>query len=243
MDGKTMSFKIQKLRVLWLGCVLAMTACGAAPTSSTLHESQASAAVAIPTAAPPVPGAPLDTRTGAALVSRAKALFEAMPAYRLKVWFSQKGPSKKSVGRYEITGQQRTMRINILEGNEVGTKVLWRGGPSATVRPPGFLSAITVDLALTDHRLLSVRDYTLAQTDLHAMFGYMSDANNQLTQTAPDGVDIRGPKLLPGCGTMHVTFDLVTGLPKTLEMSDSKEVVYQLRIEQLTRLSSVDLSI
>lgn len=198
-----------------------------------------------PTPTPMAPVASAQPGSVGALIAHSHAVFAAMPMYHLRLSYTQKSDSESSKGVYDIYGQQpRTMKIDVVEGSGEGTKLLWRGGKDVQVRPSGFLSALTLDLALDDARLVSIRGYTLAQTDLSAMYGYMMDAGNKAVQLAADTFDVSGPHLLSGVAHMRATVDLTTWLPRSVIMTDAKNVaIYTLAIDKLVRTTGVSMSI
>lgn len=224
-------------------CSALTVACGAKPGSV----SSAAPPEITTGAAQPTPGPSSSAQPGSvgALIAHSHEVFAAMPMYHLRLAYTQKSDTESSKGVYDIYGQQpRTMKIEVVEGSGEGTKLLWKGGKDVQVRPSGFLSALTLNLPLGDSRLVSIRGYTLAQTDLSAMYGYMTDAANKATQLAADTFDVTGPHLLSGVTHMRATVDLTTWLPKTVTMTDAKNVaIYTLGIEKLVRTSGVTMSI
>lgn len=229
-------------RSLMLGLTaLLATACGA-HVPGTAHGLPAVPVVPTPMPTASVAAAPASPAL--ALVQGARAQFEAMTSYHLVAAFFQKKGSTSAHGVYDILGKQpRTMRVEVAQGNGQGTKLLWQGGSNIQVRPSGWLSALEVTLALNDDRLISIRGYTLAQTDLHAMFGYMDNPANQATLVAPGEVDVTGPQLLAGCVRMRGHFDPASGAPKAVEFYDAHEMVYSLTIQSLERRGAVSLDI
>ena len=174
-------------------------------------------------------------------LARVHATFDAMTHYRMKLNFFQKQGSQTSAGVYDMQGSQpRTLVINILQGNSSGTKLLWKGGSTCKVRPTGFLSALTVDLAISDERVVSVRGYTLAQTDIPAMYKLLDAPGNHAVLVAPGVVEVTGSGLLKGIVKMRGTFNAATAIPTRIEMWDAKESVVRMTIDGLRPVSSIN---
>lgn len=242
-----------RAKMMGLAALTALVAaCGEHPGST-----EAPSAVSKPRAASPAPAQQQPTTPASAdpaqaaareLLAKATATFENSPAYTTKMDFYQKMGSKTVSGRYDIAGKSpRTMRIVVEKGTGEGTKILWKGGATATVRPTGLLSAITVDLAQDDERLKSIRGYTLEQTDIKALFDELSDPANTVAgpQQTSDGLVVHctGPHLLSGVASVDGVFDPQTLLPRKIQMFDSKEVVLRFAISNMQLKSSVSLSI
>lgn len=224
---------------------LALAACGTNPAgakwkrpASPEPEPTATAPVA-PSPAPGVPGSP-----GAELIERSYAAFQAMPGYETEMHYMQKKGAEKAEGVYGIAGKQpRKLKILIKTGKNTGTKLYWEGGEKLKVRPSGFLSAVTLDLPITDSRFRSVRGYTLDQTDIVSMFTMLRDPQNRAELTAPGVVTVTGPKLMKGCVKMVTTFNTATQLPQRVELSDSREVVFRMELKNFRASRNVSLAI
>jgi hypothetical protein len=201
--------------------------------------------IGLPLPAPNVGGA---TDPAHEALAKAIAAFKAMPAYEAKMAFMQKSGAKAVKGVYALGGKQpRTLRLYVETGTGEGTHILWTGGEKVKVRPAGILSAVTVDLPQDDDRLKSVRGYVLSDTDIPAMFTFLSDPANTLSppQQTSEGLLLHcaGHKFPKGVVAMNGVFDPVTMLPRKVEMMDSKEVVLRFVITGMTRKSDISLSI
>lgn len=224
---------------------LALAACGTSPTGAKWTrptKPEPTATAPADPAPPPSPGAPAGS--AAELIERGYASFSAMSGYETEMHYMQKKGAKTSTGIYLIAGKQpRKVRIIIKEGNSQGTKLLWEGGDKIKVRPTGFLSAVTVDLPLTDDRFKSVRGYTLNQSDVVAMFTMMRDPANKAELSGAGFVTLTGPKLMPGTIKMVVNFDATSNLPYKVEASDSKEPVFRMELKNFRSNKNVSLAI
>lgn len=241
------------LRSVLAGMLLAtvVAGCGTSPATP----SPCSCPEPQPMPIEPGPGGPIgqppaggQDQQARELVGRSQATFMGMKGYELVMKYFQKQGSKTASGTYEIRGKNpRGMRIYIKDGNSAGVTVSWQGGSSARVKPAGLLGAITVNLSLTDTKLKGVRGYTLDQTDLPSMYGYMMDPANQMTflGNGPNGVAvaISGPGLLQGCQRMITSFDPNTLMPRSVEFSDGREVVFRMTISSMKPKSNVSLEI
>lgn len=194
------------------------------------------------------PGTGQDDPQARALINRTSETVRALPAYQLEMKWMQKQGSNVARGVYDIVGKApRSIRIDIKQGKNEGTKVLYTGGSKAKVRPAGMLGAITVDLSVNDERLLSVRDYNIPQTDLKGLMDQLVDPNHKarLLGQAPGkaAVEVSGGALLKGCVKMVVEIDPTTGLPLTIDQYDAREVVFHLEFRNFRAKSSVSLDI
>lgn len=222
---------------------LLAVACGASPGAPPTDR---------PTVPPPAPapsGTPGPVDPGAqATVAKATMAFKSLKAYSAAMSFFQKNGSHVASGIYDISGKQpRNLRMEIRTGNSQGTKLLWTGGKTIKTRPGGLLSPIVVDLATTDNRVMSVRGYTIDQTDLTALMGMMADKRGHATlgiQTSKiTFVQVTGPHLLSGCTRMAVGLDPASSLPRIVELSDRREVVFRIKLDGFKRLGDVSLDI
>lgn len=224
-----------------------LAACGSAGTPTAPDATPEPAVVCTPGPLPsglvPGPGGQPGNgqNAGAAeVIQRGMTAFAAIPNYQAKMSFFQKQGSKTVTGAYDIKGAApRTLRVEIIQGNNTGTKLLWNGGSTVRVRAGGLLGAISLTLSTSDSKVISVRGYTLAETDIKALFGYMTDPQNRTSvmNQGPQGttVLVEGPKLLKGCLRMRTTFDAATNLPKTVEMDDARECVFRISLNDLRR--------
>ena len=198
-----------------------------------------------PTQAPVAPPTQAPTPGGdRALIQQSYAAFKAMRGYQTELSFMQKNGAKTANGVYEIAGRTpRRVFIHIKSGNNTGVKLLWEGGAKVRVRAGGLLGAIALELPKDDDRFLSVRKYSIDQTDLHALYAMMTDPTHTVSPLGPDTVAITGPNLLKGCIKMVVRFDLRSGLPQEMELSDAKEVVYSVKLKNFRRNDNVSLTL
>jgi outer membrane lipoprotein-sorting protein len=234
---------LRSLRSIWLMAALAATACGAEPSAvAPVCPDPEPTPLESPSGAPGAPAGSLgDAR---ALILKSESAFKAMKGYEADMSWMQKQGSETASGVYQITGKQpRQLRVVIKQGHNEGTKLFWTGGKTAKVRPGGFLSAIAVDLPLSDKRLLSIRNYNLEQTDLPAMYAMLLDPASAATLTAPGMVSLTGPRLLKGCVKGVVRFDMATLMPQQIELSDAREVVYRVNLKAFRRNDRASLDI
>lgn len=219
---------------------LVVVGCGIDPTE-TPERPQAPRPSAAPVARPsPAPNA----GPAQAMVAKSFATFKAMRGYQTELTYMQKSATKKSTGVYEIAGRSpRKMYLHIKEGNNQGAKILWEGGAKVRVRAGGLLGAIAIELPKDDDRFMSVRKYTLDQTDIHSMYAMMIDPAHTITPTGPDSVLITGPKLLKGCVKMMVKFNPATSLPTQMELSDTREIVFSIKLKNFRRNDQVSLTL
>lgn len=217
---------------------LVVVGCGIDPTETPRRpaaERPEPAPVAPPSLAP-------DAGPAQAMVAKSYAMFRAMRGYQAELNYMQKNAVKKTTGIYEIAGRTpRKLFLHIKEGNNQGVKLLWEGGSKVRVRAGGLLGAVALELPKDDDRFLSVRKYSLDQTDLHSMYAMMTDPSHTVTAAGPDTVLITGPKLLKGCVKMMVKFNPATSLPTQMELSDPKEVVFSIKLKNFRRNDSVSL--
>jgi len=206
----------------------------------------------LPTQAPmplPLPGTQPDNPAAAwQWVDRVLRTHQAVRAYESQLAFYQKSATEEIRGMYDLRGKQpRLLRIQILEGASKGAKLLWQGGRTIKVRAAGLLGAIPIDLDLTDKRIISIRGYTLAQTDLQSLLAMLSNPAAQARFLGEQGgfgyVEVRGPHLLPGCVSMVVRVDGRTGYVRTIEMSDRREVVFRMELRTFRPVADVSLDI
>jgi hypothetical protein len=223
---------------------LAGAACGGAPPPApTQHK------VEVPPPAPQPSGVPAPPDGKATeLAAQARKAFAALPGYRTKMRYMQKNGSKISRGLCDIAGKPPlSMRIEIFEGESVGTKLAWFGGNKVKVRPGGLLSPIVVDLSLTDERLVSVRGYNLSQTNLDSLLKMLADPQGRLTYTGKSGGDdvvaTTGGHLLTGCNKMVAILDGKSHIPKQAELSDGREIVFQVKLTDFRPESRINFDI
>lgn len=228
---------------LLLVATLALAACGTSPSGAKWTRParpEPSATAPVTPAPPPAPGSGM----GSELVEKAFAAFTAMPGFETEMRYMQKKGAETSQGTYEIAGKQpRKLKISIKVGKSQGTKLYWDGGSKVKVRPTGFLSAVTVDLPLTDARFKSVRGYTLKDTDIVAMFTMMRDPANRVELAGPGMITVTGPNLMKGCVKMVTRFDTRTLLPYKVECSDAREVVFRIELKNMRANKNVSLAI
>lgn len=205
-----------------------------------------------PTQAPlpmPLPGQlPADPAAARMWTERVLRTHQAVRAYESQLAFFQKSGREEIRGLYDLRGKQpRLLRIHILEGASKGAKLLWQGGSTIKVRAAGLLGAIPIDLDLTDKRLVSIRGYTLAQTDLQSLLAMLSNPGAQTRFLGEQGgfgyIEVRGNHLLPGCVSMVVRVDARTGYVRTIEMSDPREVVFRMELRTFRPVADVSLDI
>ena len=174
---------------------LMLVGCGMDPTETPRPRPTPRPSATPPVPETPAPGAEAD-RT---LVTKAYATFKAMRGYQAELTFMQKSSVKTTTGVYEIAGRSpRKLFIHIKQGNNQGVKLLWEGGSKVKVRAGGLLGAIALELPKDDDRFLSVRKYSIDQTDIHALFDMMTDPAHTVAPAGPNTLLITGPKLLKG---------------------------------------------
>ncbi len=174
-------------------------------------------------------------------VQAARSGFLALPGYRTTMRFFQKEGAREARGLYAVTGMPPlTIRIHIVKGTGQGTTLLWNGGPTAQVRPAGFLHFATFTLSITDDRLVSIRGYSLAQTNLDALLAQAANRQNRrrLVTATPPTVSVRGPDLLPGCVRMLVRLEPRTLRPVTIEAFDARQKVFEIDLSHLEVVKS-----
>lgn len=201
-------------------------------------------------AAAPAPGAPGagDNAQARAFIQKSMAFLKASPTYALDMHWMQKAPGKSAKGVYDVKGKApRTTWIEIIEGNSQGTKVLFTGGSKVKVRPPGILGAITVDLDLTDKRIVSTRGYTISETDLTGLMQQVADTRHTTKLLSFTGdravIEATGGPLLKGCVKLVYQCDPNTGKPFMIEQFDAKEVVFRIEIRNFHALKSASFDI
>lgn len=230
----------------FLACLMAgvmlVGACGL--DSATSAKAQPS-----PTPRPSLPpggtSAPLNARE---LVNAAQRAFFSLPGYQTDLHFFQKKGAKTSRGVYQITGKpNHQMKIVIEQGEGSGTKLFWNGTKTVKVRPSGLLGALVVDLDLHDEKIMSIRGYSLDQIELSNLLGMLNDPQAKLLSAGKTEGGYRllisSQRLLSGCATLDISFDAGTFLPKTIQMSDGREVVFGLELRNLRPTSHVSFDI
>ena len=97
----------------------------------------------------------------------------------------------------------------------------------------GLLGVATISGTLDDERSKSVRDYTLDQTDYATQTELLFTPGAQVTQLAPNVLQLAQPAKYRGIEALRVTLDPVKRLPVTFELVERGVVVYRKRISGL----------
>jgi hypothetical protein len=177
---------------------------------------------------------------------RVSAAHDQVPAYTAQMTYLQIAGTKTVRGVYDLRGKRpRLLRIQILQGEGQGTTLSWRGGKTIRVRAAGLLSAIPLDLPLTDPRIISPRGYTLDQTDIPGLLGLLNHPAAQVQFGGEQGnlamLRITGPHLLSGVRDMTARIDMRTGFALSVEMSDGRQIVF--RVELMNFRPTQDVSV
>lgn len=215
-----------------------LAACGAAPLGGAPS----------PTPRPVASGTPAPVADPVrAFIARSQATVQALPGYTTTLKFYQKQGTKVVRGTYDVAGKGSVLRIFILDGNSKGTHLRYEGGPKVKVRPGGFLSPLVLDLDLHDARIMSVRGYSIDQTEMKGFLRMLADPANAIVQARrQDGtawISVEGPKLLSGCVRLDAEFDERTMIPRVIELRDAKEPVFRLDFQNMKVTAQVDLDI
>lgn len=170
-----------------------------------------------------------------ALAQAARAAFLALPGYRVNLNYWMKLGATTGTGETLVVGRPpAAMRVEVVKGNNAGTKLRYDGGSKVKVRPTGLFGGITVDLPLNDDRILNTRGDTLDAFSINGMLMRFTDPSNQVSALGDiaggKAVRIEGPKLLKGCTAMVAVVDAVTLLPKQVTMYEGEEVVGRLTL-------------
>lgn len=249
--------KMGSSKVVGLGLLaLALAACGKTPTASRMsvrdNAPQAPVAQPTPGALPPgaVPGAaPVgEAKDGLAVAQAARAAFLALPGYQVKLSYWMKLGNASGTGLTAVTGRPpAAMRVEVVKGNNAGTKLRYDGGSKVKVRPTGLFGGITVDLPLSDERVLNTRGDTLDAFSINGMLQRFTDPANRVS-LLPDvaggkAVRIEGPRLLKGCTSMIAVVDPTTLFPRQVTMYEGEEVVGRLTLADFGVLPNPKLDI
>lgn len=228
-----------------LAVALATVACGTTGGSTPKKPKVPAPTVPRPLPVPPAPAA--GDVTGQTVAAIRKS-FDALPGYGTEIRWYQKAGTKSASGLYHVAGKPpRTLQLLIKTGSSEGSKVLWTGGDHAKVRPGGFLSVVSVNLPVTDDRLIGLRGYTIGEMDLAGLLGLLSNPANRVSikPTTPDVVTIfaEGPALLQGCRTLTAVFDAKTLYPRSVSLADAKEDVVRMTMSDFKPMRHGSLDI
>lgn len=97
----------------------------------------------------------------------------------------------------------------------------------------GLLGLATIKGTLDDDRSKSVRKYTLDMTDYATQTELLLAPGAQVTQRAPNVLELAQPAKYKGIQAMRVTLDPQRGLPVSFELLERGVVVYRKRITGL----------
>lgn len=214
----------------------AASGCGTTPTTP---RRSASASPATPAPGLPAPSLPTpDDPQARAVIQQTVAAVKALPGFTLDMPWMQKQGAKVARGRYTVAGKTpRTTRIEIVEGNNVGTRVLYTGGTTARVRAGGLLGAIPLSLPITDDRLKSLRGYTIKETDLTGLMAQLGHPAHRARllpgPAARPRVEVSGGPLLPGCVRVIAELDAQTHLPLLFQAFDARECVFSMEFRTM----------
>lgn len=201
---------------------------------------------------PSVPNAPPGDTGGAQAAQtwrvRLNQAHGAVRAYTAQMAYFQKASGQMYRGAYDLRGRTpRNLRIQILQGNGQGTKLSWTGGRTIKVRAAGLLGAVTLDLPLTDPRIISPRGYTLDQIDLPGLLSLVNHPGAQVTFLGEQGgqayLRVTGNHLLAGTTSLVTGIDTRTGFANFVEMSDAREPLVRIDLKQFRPVSDVSLDI
>ncbi|MEB3299364.1 MAG: hypothetical protein VKO21_07760 [Candidatus Sericytochromatia bacterium] len=237
-----------------IACVTALAAslagCGTtgSPTTNPNSFREQPFATPLPLPMPGFPGVGNADSQGAAQhwARTVSAAHSQVAAYTAQMTYLQIANTKTVRGVYDLRGKRpRLLRIQIVQGEGQGTKLSWSGGKTIRVRAAGLLSAIPLDLPLTDPRIISPRGYTLDQTDIPGLLSLLNHPAAQIQFMGEQGnlalLRITGPHLLSGIRDMTARIDMRTGFASSVEMSDGRQVVF--RIELLNFRPVPDVSV
>jgi hypothetical protein len=224
------------MRLFWRGLGLSLLAiasgCGKGPTP-TAPCTCPSAPVSFPSPAPGASQAPSNPAEAAALVAKVQQGFNALPGFALNMRWWQKKGSKTAQGLYKVEGKApKTMRVEVLEGNGQGTRLLYTGGNKVKVRAGGLLGAIAIDLDLKDERIRGIRGYTMDEFNIGPILTRFSSPRNQVSLLGEQGgklfIKAEGADMLEGCVRMVAGVDAKSLLPRYIEMHDAQEMVVRI---------------
>lgn len=204
-----------------------------------------------PTMLPTFPGIGRGVPDNGAAQYWARAVSQAhqqVPAYTAQMTYLQIAGSKTVRGVYDLRGKRpRLLRIQILQGEGQGTKLSWSGGKTIKVRAAGLLSAIPLDLPLTDPRIISPRGYTLDQTDIPGLLSLLNHPAAQVQFMGEQGgtatLRITGSHLLSGVRDMTARINTRTGFASSVEMSDGRQVVFRIELMNFRPVQDVSVEI
>lgn len=217
---------------LALGLLMLASGCGK-PPAPTAPCTCPSPPISFPSPSPGASSAPSNPAEAAALVAKVQQAFNALPGFALNMRWWQKKGSKTAQGLYKVEGKApKTMRVEVLEGNGQGTRLLYTGGPKVRVRAGGLLGAIAIDLDLKDERIRGIRGYTMDEFNIGPILSRFGSPKNQVSLLGEQGgklfLKAEGPDMLEGCVRMVAGVDAKTLLPRYVEMHDAQEMVVRI---------------
>lgn len=248
------------------GAILALTAfsllgCGRQPAAAKMSvtDLNPSAPAPIATPAPAAPASPGAAQPGpaaggtsepqaVALAQQVQQAFLALPGYQVGLQYWLKLGETVGTGATSVTGRPpMAMRVEVTKGNNAGTKLRYEGGKTAKVRPAGLFSGLTVDLPITDGRLLNTRGDTLDQFCIGGMLARFTDPSNRVSMLPPQAegqaVRVEGPKLLKGCTAMVAVVDPQSRFPKAVFLYEGEAIVGRLTLVNFRPVANPKLDI
>lgn len=199
----------------------------------------------------PIPGASSQPGTpgdAAAVVARVHQAFNTLPGFATNMRWWQKKDAKTASGLYKIEGKPpRSMKVEVIQGNGEGTRLLYVGGPKVKVRAGGFLGAIAIDLDLNDERIRGLRGYTMDQFNVGPILNRFTSGKNELKLMGEQGgklfIEAKGPDMLEGCVRMVAGVDAQSMLPRYFEMHDAKEMVVRIEMNDFRQAPPPNLTL
>lgn len=208
--------------------------------------------VSFPSPAPgasAAPGAPGTTPAdAAAAVANIQKAFTALPGFTVNMRWWQKKDAKTASGLYKVEGKPpRSMKVEVIQGNGQGSRLLYTGGNKVKVRAGGFLGAIAVDLDLHDERIMGLRGYALDEFNIGPILNRFASPKNVVTlmgeQNGRIFLKAEGADMMPGCVRMVAGVDAKTFLPRYMEMHDAKEMVVRIDMADFKSAPPPNLSL
>jgi len=202
----------------------------------------------LPSLLPTLPGRGNTNGAAQFWARRVSAAHDQVSAYTAQMTYLQIAGTKTVRGVYDLRGKKpRQLRIQILQGEGQGTKLSWSGGKTIRVRAAGLLSAIPLDLPLTDPRIISPRGYTLDQTDIPGLLSLLNHPAAQVQFGGEQGnlalLRITGPHMLSGVRDMTARVDMRTGFASSVEMSDGRQTVFMIELMNFRPTQDVSVEI
>lgn len=139
--------------------------------------------------------------------------------------------------------------IDVLQSSKdsgAGAKIVWQGGDKAKVRAKVLGMSVSIDLPISDSRLVNQRGYTFADTAIDTWFDSMMDPQAHVRvlgkMTLPNGregliLEVKSPRMKPGITKEIYGVDSTSYAPLLCQMYEGETCVYEVQVK------SVDINV